>query len=301
MSKSEPKKCYNESKCCLPFPQPMMSSKGYPVYPFKQKGFPLFYGTINFDEKCVEISDETGIKSLQTMGFFGFHSKFRFDSNVDKKTNVLEKQKNEEQNQLKESKESTNLNKTSFNSKYFNGKYILISTSIPNALSFSENQRQDSDEKLEMKNKSLNCDQIGSDLSLEESESEKPLKLSFLESFFISYVFGSFNVFNTESNDFLTIERMWDTFCSRYSEDKFEFAVHYSAYHYFRSKGWVVRNGNSFGSHFLLYKEGPHLYHALYSVTIQYSIDGHNRQPFDWYYMSALIRLSKNVRKVRIN
>ncbi|CAG2183988.1 unnamed protein product, partial [Oppiella nova] len=37
--------------------------------------------------------------------------------------------------------------------------------------------------------------------------------------------------------------------------------------------------------------------HSLYSVIIQYAIDGHYKQSVDWFYMSALVRLQRNVRK----
>ena len=257
MSESEPKLGLNERNVCLPFPQPLSRSDGLPIWPFSQKGFPLFYGSTHFDDKYIEINDETGVKALQTMGFFGFHSKFKLSSNNELKANISTKHKKEDSKQT--------------------------------------------DVSSEIDSKDISCEQMVTDFSVEPNKREKVLKLSFLESFFISYVFGSLNVFNTETNDYMTIERMWNTFGSRYSDDKLEFAVHYSAYHYFRSKGWVVRNGHSFGTQFLLYKEGPNVYHSLYSVLIQYSVDGENKRSFDWYYISALIRLSKNVRKVSTN
>ena len=46
------------------------------------------------------------------------------------------------------------------------------------------------------------------------------------------------------------------------------FCENYAVYHYFRSKGWVVKDGTKFGVNFLLYQEGPAFYHAQYSVKI---------------------------------
>ncbi|KAJ3156381.1 hypothetical protein HDU89_004163 [Geranomyces variabilis] len=41
-----------------------------------------------------------------------------------------------------------------------------------------------------------------------------------------------------------------------------EFAVKYAAYHYYRSRGWVVKSGIKFGSEYVLYKRGPIFRHS---------------------------------------
>ena len=42
----------------------------------------------------------------------------------------------------------------------------------------------------------------------------------------------------------------------------------YTAYRYYRSKGWVPKSGLKFGVDFLLYKEGPSFYHSTYAVVV---------------------------------
>ncbi|KAJ3165600.1 tRNA splicing endonuclease subunit sen2 [Geranomyces variabilis] len=41
-----------------------------------------------------------------------------------------------------------------------------------------------------------------------------------------------------------------------------EFAVKYAAYHYYRSRGWVVKSGIKFGAEYVLYKHGPIFRHS---------------------------------------
>ena len=51
-----------------------------------------------------------------------------------------------------------------------------------------------------------------------------------------------------------------------------DFAHQYAVYHHFRAKGYVVKEGTKFGGDFLLYKEGPPFYHALYCVRIMHKV-----------------------------
>ena len=46
--------------------------------------------------------------------------------------------------------------------------------------------------------------------------------------------------------------------------DRFDnpFLIHYAAYHYYRSHGWVVKGGIKFCVDYLLYKRGPVFQHA---------------------------------------
>ncbi|CAG2117833.1 unnamed protein product, partial [Medioppia subpectinata] len=278
------KKYANERNVCLPFPYPLKTTNGSVIWPFNQKGFALFEGSVCFGDKCVHICDQTSVIALHNMGFFGNTSGKPCDDSSAPKTTTAGKHVDTKGKSRREP-------------KYLNGKYVLTPTSLEMALSediFSDNKCLDESDKCEAK-PSTSSQDTGTD---DQSKSApNVLKLSFTESFFLSYVFGSLNVLNTETNNYMTIDEMWETFGDHYSEDKLEFAVHYSAYHYFRSKGWVVRNGTTFGTHLLLYKEGPHLYHSLYSVIIELSIDGQYKRPLDWFYMSALVRLQRNVRK----
>ena len=44
----------------------------------------------------------------------------------------------------------------------------------------------------------------------------------------------------------LDLTEMWQAFCSRQEN----FVANYIAYHYYRSKGWVPRDGVKYGAHF---------------------------------------------------
>ncbi|KAF9959653.1 tRNA splicing endonuclease subunit sen2 [Mortierella alpina] len=46
------------------------------------------------------------------------------------------------------------------------------------------------------------------------------------------------------------------------------FVVRYVAYHYYRSQGWIVKDGLKYGTDFLLYKKGLVFGHSQYAVRI---------------------------------
>ncbi|KAF7997243.1 hypothetical protein HCN44_005520 [Aphidius gifuensis] len=89
------------------------------------------------------------------------------------------------------------------------------------------------------------------------------LQLTFEETFFLMYGLGCLQLVNYDNN-FLTIIDAWNHFNQ---QDKY-FLIKYIVYHYYRSKGWIVKNGIKFGGDFLLYKDGPPFYHASYVVVI---------------------------------
>ncbi|XP_033339788.2 tRNA splicing endonuclease subunit 2 [Megalopta genalis] len=99
-----------------------------------------------------------------------------------------------------------------------------------------------------------------------ESESfpvQETLHLTFEETFFLLYGLGCLNLIDFDSN-LLDIDSAWRIFCKA---DK-NFVQKYVVYHYFRSKGWVVKPGLKYGGDFLLYKQGPPFYHASYIVLV---------------------------------
>lgn len=65
------------------------------------------------------------------------------------------------------------------------------------------------------------------------------------------------------------------------------------SYQYYRSMGWVVRDGMKYGADWLLYPYGPAYDHALYAVfTLGYEGAG-----LRWSSLSQACRLLSNVRK----
>ena len=122
-------------------------------------------------------------------------------------------------------------------------------------------------------------------------------KLCLDEAYFLSYVFGSLAIAK-EDDKYYNLNELWSCFCQLYDPNNFaEFAARYAAYHYFRSKGWVVRNSVKFGSDYLLYKEGPPFYHALYSVVVTSKIQDQPSRQFHWNEISGLTRVSQNAHK----
>ena len=128
----------------------------------------------------------------------------------------------------------------------------------------------------------------------------KSLHLSFCESFFLSYALGC--LFVKKDNNLLSISQQWSLFCSKLPY----FPIMYAAYHYFRSKGWVPKEGIRYGSDFLLYRKGPPYYHASYITVVQcicaetlkpLNYNGVEERTFSWESLSSLLRLATSVSK----
>ena len=124
------------------------------------------------------------------------------------------------------------------------------------------------------------------------------LQLSLEECFFLHHVMGTINVY---FNDRLITGRneLWQLF--KQAQDRMDekiFVARYAAYFYFRSKGWVVKDGLKFGTDFILYKDGPKCNHSLFCVTIIRVLhDGEIETKLPPRYLSGLVRVSKSVQK----
>lgn len=79
----------------------------------------------------------------------------------------------------------------------------------------------------------------------EEFPVRETLHLTFEESFFLIYAVGCLQAVNSDGK-ILSIKEAWDYFCK---ESK-NFIPRYVVYHYFRSKGWVVKPGLKYGGDF---------------------------------------------------
>ncbi len=84
-----------------------------------------------------------------------------------------------------------------------------------------------------------------------------------LEAHFLGYALGCLVTTDKDGKE-LSLDETWEKFCA--ADERFHLI--YSAYHHFRSKGWVVRRGDKFGADLLLYKHGPPFYHASFSVMV---------------------------------
>jgi tRNA-intron lyase len=110
------------------------------------------------------------------------------------------------------------------------------------------------------------------------------LVLDHYDAFFLSFGVGCLRV--SKDGHFLSIDDLWSDFCRR----DVHFRPRYAAYHHFRAKTWIVRDGTKFGNDFLLYKDGPPFYHASYSVRVRTS-------EMSWTELSALNRVTESAAK----
>ncbi|XP_012224187.1 tRNA-splicing endonuclease subunit Sen2 [Linepithema humile] len=136
----------------------------------------------------------------------------------------------------------------------------------------------------DFKNNCVDDDQHGKLLVLPDSDSDtenylkdiKPrienegfpireaLHLTFEETFFLFFGLGCLQLVHFNGT-FMDISNAWLHFC----KNKPDFLQKYVVYHYYKSKGWVVKPGLKYGGDFLLYKEGPPFYHASYIVIVE--------------------------------
>ena len=77
---------------------------------------------------------------------------------------------------------------------------------------------------------------------------QETLHLTCEETFFLLYGLGCLNLIDFDGN-LLDIDSAWHIFCKT---DK-NFVSKYVVYHYFRSKGWVVKPGLKYGGDFCKY------------------------------------------------
>lgn len=95
--------------------------------------------------------------------------------------------------------------------------------------------------------------------------------LTLHEACFLAYALGCLSL-QLEEQSCLSLRSYWNL-CRDYhtnSNLQLDFAVEYGVYHYFRSRGWIVKSGSNYGTNFLLYKQGPSIDHAQYAVIIMY-------------------------------
>ncbi|XP_061730479.1 tRNA-splicing endonuclease subunit Sen2 isoform X1 [Nerophis ophidion] len=122
------------------------------------------------------------------------------------------------------------------------------------------------------------------------------LQLSLEEAFFLVYSLGCLSVHMQQEP--LSIIQLWKKLRSL----RPDFISSYAAYHHFRSRGWVPKEGSGakYGVDLLLYRKGPPFYHASYSVVVEKvddSFTGSALRPFSWRSLAALGRITANVSK----
>uniref|UniRef100_A0A914XAE7 tRNA-intron lyase n=1 Tax=Plectus sambesii TaxID=2011161 RepID=A0A914XAE7_9BILA len=101
-------------------------------------------------------------------------------------------------------------------------------------------------------------------LWIDQFPSSPTLTLSLEEALFLKFALNVLTVKDAQGNQ-LSLEEFWTECRKRIGES---FVIRYAAYHYYRSRGWVVRSGLSFGVDYLLYKDGPEYHHSSFGVRI---------------------------------
>ncbi|XP_056129979.1 tRNA-splicing endonuclease subunit Sen2 [Lampris incognitus] len=120
------------------------------------------------------------------------------------------------------------------------------------------------------------------------------LQLSLEESFFLVFALGCLSVY--ENQEPLSVTQLWRRFLSFQPS----FPSLYTAYHFYRSHGWVPKPGLKYGVDFMLYRKGPPFYHASYSVVVEKvseAFRGAVLRPFTWRSLAAVTRITANVSK----
>lgn len=93
--------------------------------------------------------------------------------------------------------------------------------------------------------------------------------LALHEAYYLNYCLGCLHLVTADEKP-IDLDVSWNLFRKYHqtSNIKLDFAIEFGVYHFFRSRGWVVKAGDNYGTNFLLYKEGPSVDHSHYAVHI---------------------------------
>lgn len=108
--------------------------------------------------------------------------------------------------------------------------------------------------------------------------------LTLHEALFLNQALGCLAIRDSKST-VLDVQTCWDQF----SQINRKFAIEYAVYFYFRTRGWIVKEGSIYGAAFLLYKDGPAMDHARYAVVIY--------ENQTWQSLLTHYRVSQSVKK----
>ncbi|CAG9788725.1 unnamed protein product [Diatraea saccharalis] len=111
---------------------------------------------------------------------------------------------------------------------------------------------------------------------------QEKLMLTLEEAFFLSYGLGCLQILNNEEKA-LSTDQLWELFM----KTEKRFINKYVVYHYYRSKGYIVKPGVKFGGDYLIYKEVPSIAHADYIIVIR-----NNIQKLDWVSVLCHVRMA---------
>lgn len=123
------------------------------------------------------------------------------------------------------------------------------------------------------------------------------ITLTLHEAFFLLHALGCLSIeYQTKK---IGIEDCWKVFRKYHAtfNIKTDFAIEYSVYLYFRSRGWIVKTGENYGTNFLLYTDGLVINHAKYAVLIMPEQDHTFESLFSYESLMTFYRVIQSVSK----
>lgn len=121
------------------------------------------------------------------------------------------------------------------------------------------------------------------------------LQLQKTEVFFLQFALGAVQTIEGQAE--LLIQDLFHICLGSSKSPDNKFLLDYVVYHHYRSLGWCVRSGIKFGCDMLLYKRGPPMLHAEYSVLV---IPDGKCGWTDWQDFMAIARVIGGVRKTLV-
>ncbi|ORX60756.1 hypothetical protein BCR36DRAFT_578840 [Piromyces finnis] len=102
------------------------------------------------------------------------------------------------------------------------------------------------------------------------------LQLDLQEAFFLKYALNCISI--RDNHKVLSIDDCWKIFRNNISDSSDQFILKYVVYHYYRSQGWIVKEGLKYGVDYVLYQKGPAFSHSEYAVSIIPVINNQDNQ-----------------------
>uniref|UniRef100_A0A8D8YR05 tRNA-intron lyase n=1 Tax=Cacopsylla melanoneura TaxID=428564 RepID=A0A8D8YR05_9HEMI len=121
---------------------------------------------------------------------------------------------------------------------------------------------------------------------------EETVCLSLEEAFFLFYALNCLSIKHMTTNKMMSLDGFWKL-CINADPT---FVEKYVTYHYFRSKGWIVKSGLNFGCDFAIYKRGPLYYHASCGIKIR-NINNPNKPKLSWENLMGYCRATEAAKK----
>ncbi|KAF9427381.1 tRNA splicing endonuclease subunit sen2 [Entomortierella beljakovae] len=240
--------------------------------------------------QSVWVTKEKDMRILFRQGFFGKGTLSRSEATWKERNTAgaqgisledITRQRRIERAQLRQQKQQQQ--QQNQNKQNSNGSNTAIDISSPGPLSTPQTIPSPS---ISNANKL----QGASSISIDEDENYEHLQLSLEEAFFLVFAIECISIKSAADprsglNQTMSIQSCWLQFAQAsaihqansassplstvYDISPYNpFITRYTVYHYYRSQGWIVKDGLKYGSDFLLYQKGPVFGHSQYAVKI---------------------------------